>query len=91
MTREQNNLTPLAGGGTGKAKLYTGLECHLCQLARDILDEVLGPGGYREVCISDNAELKETYGTRIPVVASANGAEKNWPFSTGQVRRLLAK
>ena len=69
--------------------LYVGTHCHLCELARAILDEVVGSSSYREITISDDPALMETYGIRIPVVKAVSGQEKGWPFTAGQVRRML--
>ena len=33
--------------------------------------------------------LEALYGVRIPVLKTPSGTEKAWPFSEGQVRRLL--
>jgi hypothetical protein len=76
--------------------LYGGRYCHLCQEARALIYSVLPPGlTLQEILIDDSPELKARYGLTIPVVAvlDAQGevvAEKGWPFSAGQVKRLLA-
>lgn len=70
--------------------LYTGAGCHLCEQARDILDAVVGPEAYTVVNISDDEALMAEYGIRIPVVKNARGEEKGWPFSIGQIKRLVA-
>ena len=69
--------------------LYTGVGCHLCDLARNILDEVLGAGSYEVVSITDNESLMVAYGERIPVVKTLSGEEKGWPFTAGQIRKIL--
>ncbi|MBV1930612.1 MAG: glutaredoxin family protein [Porticoccaceae bacterium] len=72
--------------------LYTGEGCHLCGLARDILEEVLGmsgAGAYEVVSITGDDTLMAAYGERIPVVKNIGGQEKGWPFTAGQVRRML--
>lgn len=70
--------------------LYTGTGCHLCDQAREILDAVVGPEAYTVVNISGNEALMTEYGIRIPVVKNARGKEKGWPFSAGQIKRLVA-
>jgi hypothetical protein len=70
--------------------LYTGTGCHLCQLAADILDDVVGPRAYRTINITGDEHLMKIYGTRIPVVKNAAGREHNWPFTAGQVKKLVA-
>ena len=69
--------------------LYTGTGCHLCGLARDILDDVVGTAAYEAVSITGNDELTRLYGVRIPVVKLTSGAEKGWPFTAGQIRKML--
>ena len=70
--------------------LYGGEGCHLCDQARDIIHAVLPPGWrLREMDVRADAVLRERYGLRIPVVAVEGGEEKGWPFSAGQLRRLL--
>jgi len=71
--------------------LYTGPHCHLCDEAKALLYPLLHGAGWqlREVDISTDEQLQARYGTRIPVIVSPNGREKGWPFSPGQVRRLI--
>ena len=71
--------------------LYTGPHCHLCDQAKSIIYPILQETGWRlqEVNIAGNKSLKEKYGMRIPVIANSEGEEKGWPFSAGQVKRLL--
>lgn len=74
--------------------LYTGEGCHLCDLARDILDEVLegkaGSAAYKVVSITGNDTLMAAYGERIPLVKNGAGQEKGWPFTAGQIRKMVA-
>lgn len=70
--------------------LYSGAGCHLCDQARDIICAVLPVGWVlREVDVRADAGLSDRYGLRIPVVAVEGGDEKGWPFTAGQLRRLL--
>lgn len=71
--------------------LYGGTDCPLCDQARALLLPVVAEQGWalEEVNIRGEAELEALYGTRIPVVRTAAGVEKGWPFSAGQIRRLL--
>lgn len=80
--------------------LYTGPNCHLCEQAKSLIYPVLQGTDWvlQEVNIVDSSSeidgdrksLKEQYGLRIPVIVTQNGAEKGWPFTAGQVKRLLA-
>ncbi|WP_461482000.1 glutaredoxin family protein [Porticoccus sp.] len=71
--------------------LYTGPNCPLCDQAKALLYPLLQEAGWqlREVNIAADEHLQSLYGIRIPVVVNPNGAEKGWPFSAGQIRRLL--
>lgn len=79
--------------------LYTGPNCHLCEQAKSLVYPVLQGTDWvlQEVNIADSSSeidgdsksLKEQYGLRIPVIVTSNGAEKGWPFTAGQVKRLL--
>jgi hypothetical protein len=72
--------------------LYTGQHCHLCHLAKDIVYQVLKPGWVvSEISITGDAELEQRYGARIPVVAINGVGEKGWPFTAGQIRRMMAQ
>lgn len=71
--------------------LYTGPHCPLCDRAKALLYPLLQGAGWqlREVNIAADERLQSLYGIRIPVVVTPDGAEKGWPFSAGQIRRLL--
>lgn len=70
--------------------LYSGNGCHLCDQAKDIIYQVL-PADWRlqEINIHGVPELEARYGLRIPVIAIADGEEKGWPFTAGQVRKMV--
>lgn len=77
--------------------LYVGGFCPLCDEARDCVCQVM-PAGLKleEIVIDGDPILKSSYGVRIPVLAVVDGegavlAEKSWPFSLGQVRRMLTE
>ncbi len=71
--------------------LYTGPHCHLCDQAKQIAYPLLHEAGWElhEVNISQSESLKEKYGLRIPVIMTPDGQEKGWPFTAGQIKRLL--
>ena len=72
-------------------RLYSGTGCHLCEQAKDVLEPVLEQLDWQcqEVNIRGDEALEALYGLRIPVLKTPSGTEKGWPFSEGQVRRLL--
>ena len=73
-------------------RLYTAHDCHLCEVAEDLLQPLIEQQHLvlRKVDIGADADLKAAYGLRIPVVVLPNGVEKGWPFTATQVKRLLA-
>jgi hypothetical protein len=52
-----------------RVTLYERAECHLCEEARVLLDEMLGPDGYERVDVDTDDGLVLRYGFRLPVVA----------------------
>jgi hypothetical protein len=76
--------------------LYTAPLCHLCDQARQVVYGVLpSAASIEEVDIHSDPALKDNYGLRIPVFAILDDrgqviAEKGWPFTAGQLRRLVA-
>jgi glutaredoxin len=60
----------LAASGPRVITLYTRPGCHLCEEARALIEPLLGEFGatLREVNIDDDAVLRRTYGTDIPVI-----------------------
>jgi len=71
--------------------LYSGSDCHLCEQAKTLIEPLLEQLDWycREVNIRGDEALEARYGLRIPVLKTPSGEEKAWPFSAGQVRRLL--
>ena len=71
--------------------IYTGPRCHLCDQAKGLLYPLLAEKGWRlvEMDISSDVALQAQYGTRIPVVVTADGREKGWPFTAAQIARML--
>jgi glutaredoxin len=51
--------------------LYTKPDCHLCDVADSVLEDVRGDFSFdiERVDISANRELRKRYGVRIPVIA----------------------
>lgn len=69
--------------------LYQRDDCHLCDLALDVLAAARVPE-FESVFIDDDV-LEQRYGLRVPVLRDdANGCELDWPFDEEGVRRFLA-
>ena len=71
--------------------LYEREGCHLCEEARVLLDEMLGPNGYTRVDIDADDDLVLRYGFRIPVVALDGVDRLEGPITAPDLRVLLAE
>lgn len=73
-------------------RLYTTVGCHLCEDALALLQQASQSGADLEISeieISDEDELLERYGIRIPVVARGDGVELGWPFTLEELNTFL--
>jgi hypothetical protein len=78
--------------------LYSTPGCHLCDLAREIVEPLLNdePDGYavalKDVDIAQSDELIERYGVKIPVLKSPHHLDELcWPFDSEQAAKFLAR
>ncbi|MEH6638194.1 MAG: glutaredoxin family protein [Porticoccaceae bacterium] len=71
--------------------LYIGESCHLCDQARQVVLPVIADTDWvlEEVVITGDEALMAAYDIRIPVVKTSAGVEKGWPFTPGQIKRLI--
>ena len=69
--------------------LYQRDDCHLCDLALDVLAQARVPE-FDSVFIDGDSDLEARYGERVPVLRTDDGRELGWPFATAAVRALLA-
>lgn len=69
-----------------KLKLYSRIECPLCEYAEELLVE--NGIAYEVVDIDDSEELIKAYHVRIPVLAN-DDEELNWPFDAEQAMGLF--
>ena len=78
-------------GETGLALiLYQRDDCHLCDLALEVLAAARVPE-FDSVFIDGDAALEERYGIRVPVLReTASGAELGWPFDAEMVRTFTS-
>ena len=71
--------------------LYQRDDCHVCDLALDVLAQARAPE-FSSVFIDDDAELEARYGERVPVLRNEDsGCELNWPFDAEAVMRLSGR
>ena len=74
------------------AILYGKPECHLCEQAAAILDELTRERGltWRSVDITQDADLFDRFRDVIPVIKVEGGPTLEWPTTAERVRRALA-
>ena len=75
-------------GENMKVYLYSTAGCHLCDLAKAVIWPLLVKHDFRliEVDVSEQDELVNRYGVRIPVLGSSLiGRELDWPFSVKDI------
>lgn len=67
--------------------LFQRDDCHLCDLALDVLAQA-GLPEFDSVFIDDDAALEAAYGARVPVLHDTLArSELDWPFDAVGVRR----
>lgn len=74
--------------------LYSTPGCHLCELAREIVDPLLNNYALvlEEVDIAQSDELIERYGVKIPVLKSPHHIDELcWPFDVLQTVNFLQR
>lgn len=75
-----------------KLILYSGKDCHLCELAKNVLSQINRENNL-EVEIFDiksSHELYHLYAVRIPVLKRPdNQMELGWPFDSNQLRAFI--
>lgn len=70
--------------------LYQRDDCHLCDLALEVLAEARAPA-FMSVFIDEDDALEAAYGARVPVLRDGrDGRELDWPFTAEAVRGWLA-
>ena len=70
--------------------LYQRDDCHLCDLALQVLAQARAPE-FDSVFIDGDRTLEARYGLRVPVLRdAARGVELDWPFGAEDVGRFLA-
>ena len=71
--------------------LFQRDDCHLCDLALEVLATARAPG-FDSVFIDGDAALEAAYGERVPVLRDdAGGRELDWPFDAAAVGAFLGR
>jgi hypothetical protein len=68
--------------------LYQRDDCHLCDLALEVLAAARAPE-FDSVFIDGDEALEARYGVRVPVLRDGAGRELDWPFDPNTLRRWL--
>ena len=69
--------------------LYQRDDCHLCDLALDVLAQARAPE-FDSVFIDENEALEQRYGARVPVLRDEGGGrELEWPFDAERLAAFL--
>jgi hypothetical protein len=69
--------------------LYQRDNCHLCDLALEVLAQARTPE-FDSVFIDGDDALEERYGLRVPVLRDdVRGIELDWPFDGEKLRGFL--
>ncbi|UHQ22384.1 glutaredoxin family protein [Lysobacter sp. 5GHs7-4] len=69
--------------------LYQRDDCHLCDLALDVLAQARAPE-FDSVFIDEDEALEQRYGTRVPVLRDEDdGRELEWPFDAERLAGFL--
>ena len=71
--------------------LFSGTDCHLCDVAKQLLRSVLvTDDDIQEINVKQERQYYHEYGARIPVLKNKQtGAELGWPFDEEQLRSFL--
>lgn len=70
--------------------LYQRDDCHLCDLALDVLAQARAPD-FCSVFIDDDDALEARFGARVPVLRDTEAnRELDWPFDAAKLRHFLA-
>ena len=69
--------------------LFQRDDCHLCDLALDVLAAARDPE-FDSVFIDDDEVLEARYGVRVPVLRDVGReVELDWPFDVARLRGFL--
>lgn len=69
--------------------LYQRDDCHLCDLALEVLAAARLPD-FESVFIDEDDLLEAAYGIRVPVLRDeSTGRELDWPFDAARLRQWL--
>jgi hypothetical protein len=71
--------------------LYERTDCHLCEEARVLLDEMVGRDRYERVDVDTDDALVLRYGFRVPVVTIDGHDRMEAPITAPDIRALASE
>jgi hypothetical protein len=71
--------------------LYERTDCHLCEEARVLLDEMVGRDRYERVDVDTDDALVLRYGFRVPVVTIDGHDRLEAPVTAPDIRALASE
>ena len=76
---------------TARVTLYTRPGCHLCEVAREVVERVCADLGeqYDEISIDDDPELTRQFAEEIPVTLVDGRQHDFWRVSEDRLRAAL--
>lgn len=75
---------------TPQLTLFQRDDCHLCDLALDLLAAARVPD-FESVFIDGDDALEDRYGSRVPVLRDTQAdVELDWPFDLDGLRRFIS-
>lgn len=71
--------------------LFTGTDCHLCNVAKQMLNQQSPPQlDVSEINVKVERDFFHEYGARIPVLKSTDSdAELEWPFDEQSLKEFI--
>ena len=78
---------------TPRVTLYSRPGCHLCDVAREVIERVCGDLGesYVEVSIDDDVELRERFTDEVPVTFVDGRQHDFWRVDEARLRAALTR
>ena len=84
---ETSGAAPVDAAGAATFVLLQRDDCHLCDLALDVLAAARLPA-FESVFVDEDTALEAAYGHRLPVLRRNDGVELDWPFDRDAVAVL---
>lgn len=81
----------MAAAPTPRVTLYGRPGCHLCEVAREVIERVCAEVGeeYEEISIDDDPRLVQEYGEEIPVTLVDGRRHDFWRVDEQRLRTAL--